>query len=259
MLALLVRTRFTQNLAYLIPQLKGELEYIVENEFPACDDWTPVKWQPFALRIIARLSGRAFVGPTINRREEWMDLSINFAIHVFMAVVKLQLFPEWARPVGQYLVSDLGKIRSDIKKAKVILNPLLEERIRDMDIPGAQGKPNDLMQWLIEGLADNEKADVQTHAELQLILAAASIHTTNNLLFECITDLAADADIQAELREEAYQILEVEGGWMRKDSMSKLKKMDSFMREVQRLRGNISKSNAWIAFQPKGVILGTVF
>ncbi|RFU74429.1 hypothetical protein TARUN_7822 [Trichoderma arundinaceum] len=242
MLSLLVRTRLTQNLAELIPQLKCELEHYIGTEFPACDDWTAVKWQPFALLGIARLSGRAFVGPWLNREEQWMKVTIDFAIDVFMSVIKLQLFPEWARPVAQYAISDLRKIRRDMDVAKSLLKPLLEERIRDMEISDFHDPPNDLMQWLIEALPEEEKADVQTHAQLQLILAAASIHTTNNLLFECMADLAAHPEIQTVLREEAYQILEAEGGWARKESMAKLKRLDSFMREVQRLRGNITAS-----------------
>ncbi|GFP59787.1 cytochrome P450 monooxygenase ATR2 [Trichoderma asperellum] len=240
MLSLLVRTRLTQNLAELIPQLKSELEHYIGTEFPACDDWTPVKWQPFALRGIARLSGRAFVGPWLNREEQWLKVTIDFAIDVFMSVIKLQFFPEWFRPIAQYAVSDLRKIRKDIDIAKSLLKPLLEERIRDMEISACHEPPNDLMQWLIEALPEEEKADVDTHALLQLILAAASIHTTNNLLFECMADLADHPEIQQELREEAYQILEAENGWARKESMTKLKKLDSFMREVQRLRGNVT-------------------
>ncbi|KAF4512681.1 hypothetical protein G6O67_000030 [Ophiocordyceps sinensis] len=239
LLTLLLRTRLTQNLVTLAPQLKEELEHIIATEFPACDDWTPVKWHPFALRAVTRLSGRAFVGPDINRLERWMDTSINFAIHVFMAGAKLQFFPEWARPFTQYLVSDLGKIRRDIESAKDMIRPVLEQRIRDLDSPSCEKPPNDMMQWLIEALPDNERADVQTQAELQLVTAAASIHTTHGLLCECIYDLAAHPEIQDELRDEARQVLEVEEGWARKDSMAKLKKMDSFMREVQRLRGNI--------------------
>lgn len=241
MLALLVRTKLTQNLTRVMPQLKQELEYILATEFAACEDWTPVKWQPFSLRAVARMSGRAFVGPSISRDEKWMDTTINFAIHVFTAVVKLQLFPEWARPLGQHFVSELGQIRNDIKTAKEMLQPILEERLRDMDMPGCEDAPDDMIQWLIEGLPEEEKADVTVQAELQLILAAASIHSTNNLLCECLCDLAAYPEVQEELREEAYRILEVEQGWGRKENMAKLKKMDSFMREVQRLRGNISE------------------
>ncbi|PNY24453.1 Ent-kaurene oxidase [Tolypocladium capitatum] len=242
LLTLLLRTRLTQNLARLAPQLKEEFEYIVATEFPACDDWTPVKWHPFALRVITQLSGRAFVGPGINRQERWMDTSSNFAIHVFVAGAKLQLFPEWVRPVIQYLVTDLAKIRCDIESAKAMIKPVLEERIRDLDVPSCQDAPDDMIQWLIEALPEGERADVQTQAELQLVIAAASIHTTHGLLCECMYDLAAHQDIQEELREEAYQVLEVDEGWGRKESMAKLKKMDSFMREVQRLRGNIGQS-----------------
>lgn len=36
MLSALVRTRLSQNLARLVPQLKGELESVVATEFPTC-------------------------------------------------------------------------------------------------------------------------------------------------------------------------------------------------------------------------------
>ncbi|KAH7198694.1 cytochrome P450 [Fusarium flagelliforme] len=239
-LALLIRTKLTQNLTRVVPRLKQELEYILATEFPACEDWTPVKWQPFSLRAITRLSGRAFVGPSLNRDEQWMDTTINFAVHVFTACVKLQFIPEWARPVGQYFVSELRQIRKDISIAKELLKPILEERLQDMELSNGEDAPDDMIQWLIDALPEGEKGDLTTQAELQLIIAAASIHTTNNLLCECLCDLAAYPEVQEELRQEAYQILEVENGWERKESLAKLKKLDSFMREVQRLSGNIT-------------------
>lgn len=237
----MVRTKLTQNLTRVVPLLKKELEHLLATEFPACEDWTPVKWQPFSLRAVARLSGRAFVGPSINRNEKWMDTSINFAVHVFTACVKLQFIPEWARPVGQHFVSELRQIRKDIKIAKEMLKPILEERLHDMEFSSGGDAPDDMIQWLIEALPEEEKADLTTQAELQLIIAAASIHTTNNLLCECLCDLAAYPEVQEELREEAYRVLEAENGWESKESMAKLKKLDSFMREVQRLSGNISE------------------
>ncbi|EEY23335.1 ent-kaurene oxidase [Verticillium alfalfae VaMs.102] len=240
MLSTLIRVRLSQNLARLVPQLKGELESIVATEFPECNDWTPVRFQPFALRAISRISGRAFVGPSINRSEQWMDTSINFAIHVFTAVVKLQFFPEWSRPAAQYLVSELRQIRKDIDVAKKMLKPVIEERLRDMEMHSAEEKPDDLIQWLVEALPTEEKTDYEAQAHIQLVLAAASIHTTTNLVTDCMYDLAAHPEVQEMLREEAHQVLEVEEGWLRKESMAKLKKLDSFMKETQRLAGNIT-------------------
>ena len=240
MLSGVIRTKLTQNLARLVPQLRKEIEYVVATEFPACSDWTPVKLHPFGLRAIARLSGRAFVGSSINRKEEWMDTSINFAMHVFMAVVKLQFIPAWLRPLGQYFVSDLRRIRADIARAKAMLQPIMEERLRDMDIPGYE-KPDDLIQWLLDTLPVAERHDYTAQTELQLVLSAASIHTTNNLLVDCMFDLAAYPAVQKELRAEALSVLDSEAAWARKDSMVRLKKMDSFIKEVQRFSGNISK------------------
>lgn len=244
-----------------MPKLKHELEYLVDSEFPACDDWTAVKWQPFSLRAVAKISGRAFVGTSISRQEAWTETSINFAIHVFMAGIKLSSMPAWLRPVGQYLVTDLGKIKQDIRTAKKMLEPVMEERLKAKDeaAGGAvDNAPDDLIQWFLDTLPENEKADSQVQAELQLVVAAASIHTTNGLLCESMYDLAALPEVQQELYEEAHEVLEVQGGWERKEMMTKLKKMDSFMREAQRLSGNISKFNQPNAQHMKEAILTTL-
>ena len=245
LLSTIIRTKLSQNLARMVPKLKGELEHVVATEFPASQDWAPVKMQPFVLRTIARITGYAFVGPTLNRNELWMDTSINYAIHVFLAAVKLQFFPDWMRPVARYLVSDLGRIDRDIGRARDMLQPIFEERLRDSEFPGYEdNKPDDFIQWLLDSLPEEERGDFQTQTELQLILGAAAIHTTTNLATECLFDLAARPEWQDMLREEAAGVLEDgEDGWARRDSMTRLKKMDSFIKEVQRLSGNVSEYN----------------
>lgn len=44
MLATLVRTKLSQNLARLVPQLKEELEYITATEFPECKGMSTTPW-----------------------------------------------------------------------------------------------------------------------------------------------------------------------------------------------------------------------
>ncbi|KAB5563135.1 cytochrome P450 [Coniochaeta sp. 2T2.1] len=241
LLSTLIRTKLTQNLARLVPQMKGELEYLVGTEFPDCQDWTPVKLQPFILRAVARMSGRAFVGPDLSRNEEWMSTSINYAVHVFLAAAQLQFFPDWMRPAAKYLVPHLYYANKDIAAAERMVRPILEQRARDMDTPGFHAqKPDDFCQWLLESLPEEERADASVQAHLQLIVSAAAIHTTTNLAVDCLIDLAAHPDVQEELRQEVYDVLECGDGWSRKESMTKLKKMDSFVKEVQRLSGNVT-------------------
>ncbi|KAI0169540.1 ent-kaurene oxidase [Hypoxylon sp. FL1284] len=240
-LSLLLKSKMTGQLARMTPQLREELEHMLNTEFPECEEWTPFKIQPFMIRTVARLSGRVFVGPTLNRVEEWMDVSINFAVTAFIAVIKLQFFPPWLRPVAQHLVSELRTIRRDLAKAEAMLRPVIDERLRDAETPGYdQHKPDDYVQWLLDALPADQKTDYHIQSKIQLLLSAASIHTTGNLTTDCIYDLAVHQDMQEILREEAREVFCDDEAWSRKDSMAKLQKLDSFIKESQRLSGNVT-------------------
>ncbi|KAI0491127.1 cytochrome P450 [Xylaria cf. heliscus] len=240
-LTLLLRTKATHNLQRMMSTLKEEFQFILDTEFPACEDWTPFKIQPFMVRAVSRLSGRAFVGTALSRSEEWMDVSVNFAVTAFIAVTKLQFFPPWMRPVAQYLVSELKTIRKDLAKAQAMLEPLIEERLTNAEDMSGSEKPDDFIEWLSDALPDEEKRNYFIQAKMQLLLSASSIHTTSNLTTDCIYDLAVHQEMQEILREEVVEVFErEEGAWERKDSVAKLKKMDSFIKESQRLSGNVT-------------------
>ncbi|KAI0124293.1 cytochrome P450 [Xylariales sp. AK1849] len=239
-LSLLTRSKMTQHLGRLVPRLKSEFEFLVGQEFPECKDWTPFTVQPFMIRAVARLSGRVFVGSELCRTEEWMDTSVNYAIHVFIAVIKLQFFPTWLRPVAKYLVSELRQIDRDIAKAQEMLRPIIDERLQDAELDPGYERPDDFVQWLLDALPEEQKRDYHLQTKLHLILCAAAIHTTSNLLTDSIYDLAAHPDMQETLRQEAEEILEGEQGWDKKESMAKLKKMDSCIKESQRMGGNVT-------------------
>ncbi|KAI1366518.1 cytochrome P450 [Xylaria arbuscula] len=238
-LTLLLKTKATHNLQRMVSTLKEELQFILESEFPACEDWTPFRIQPFMIRAVSRLSGRAFVGAALSRSEEWLQVSVSFAITAFIAVTKLQFFPPWIRPVAQYFVSELKTIRKDMAKAQAMLEPLIEERLNYSDAP-EDGKPDDFIQWLSDALPEEEKRNHFIQAKIQLLLSASSIHTTSNLTTDCIYDLAVHQDMQDILREEVLEVFTGEDAWERKDSIGRLKKMDSFIKESQRLSSNIT-------------------
>ncbi|RYC60736.1 hypothetical protein CHU98_g5470 [Xylaria longipes] len=216
-LTFLLRTKATHNLQRMMSTLKEELQFILATEFPVCE------------------------GSALSRSEEWMSVSINFAVTAFIAVIKLQFFPPWMRPVAQYLVSELKTIRKDLAKAQAMLEPLIEERLTNVEDMSGSEKPDDFIQWLSDALPDEEKRNYFIQAKMQLLLSASSIHTTSNLTTDCIYDLAVHQEMQEILREEAIDVFEREkDAWERKDSIAKLKKMDSFIKESQRLSGNVT-------------------
>lgn len=212
-------------------------------DFPSCDDWTSLKWQPFGLRAIARLSGSVFVGTDVSRQQEWTKTTIDFAMHVFIAGAKLSLVPSWARPLAQHFVGELGEIQNAIRVASEALKPILAEKEKGQyeDYVEVSSKEETFLDSLLGALDEDERWDPKIQAELQLMLAAASIHTTGHVLCECMYELATRSELQDELRWEVLDVVCNNLKWGPRGWADGLQKIDSFMREVQRVHGNMGK------------------
>lgn len=168
-------------------------------------------------------------------------------MHVFIAGAKLSLVPWWLRSVAQYFVRELGEIQGSIGTAAEALRPLLEEKAKTYYEAKAYATMDPahgtFLDTLIEALGEDERWDPKIQAELQMMLAAASIHTTGHVLCECMYELASDPDLQNELRWEVLDVACNTLKWGPRGWAEGLQKMDSFMREVQRMHGNMGKFN----------------
>lgn len=54
-------------------------------------DWTPVRFKACAARIIAKVSGRVFVGPVLSRNEDYLASTIGYTADVFVSASKVRL------------------------------------------------------------------------------------------------------------------------------------------------------------------------
>ena len=92
-----------------------------------------------------------------------------------------------------------------------------------------------MLQWL-EDASEGDDARPERMVDRQLGMSFAAIHTTTNHLTNVIYDLAARWDRYGpELRTEVEDVLATSGGVWKKTTLTKLSKMDSFMKESQRL------------------------
>lgn len=92
-----------------------------------------------------------------------------------------------------------------------------------------------MLQW-IEDASTGADRQPERIVDRQLGMSFAAIHTTTNHLTNVIYDLAARWDQYGpELREEVVEALVADGGIWRKQTLTKLSKLDSFMKESQRL------------------------
>lgn len=87
-----------------------------------------------------------------------------------------------------------------------------------------------------------KKDDYYLQGIYQLGYGAVALHTTTVLINKTLLNLVNHSELIPILREEARQVLKDAGGEWTLESMSKLKKLDSVIKEAQRLGGpTISK------------------
>lgn len=185
------------------------------------------------VRLVARISAKLFVS-TLCRNDEWLDVSVSYSENVFKTVIPMRLFPKWLHPVVGVIVPTWWQVKRDLKLAQRLIIPLVEQR-RKAEAAGDPGyeKPDDLLQWMMDGANETESSPSKL-ARRQLLLTLASIHTTTMAVTHALFDLAAMPEYLAPLREEIDQVLEEEGGWQG-SALGKMRKIDSFLKESQRL------------------------
>lgn len=156
----------------------------------------------------------------------------------------LRQVPAILRPLFHRILPMNRALRKQATAARRIINKEIQRRREIWDQNAREGKPNsklaDSLGWM-QDIA-NERGDTQFDlAGAQLGLTFAAIHTTSDLLTKCLYRVASMQDVQQELREEMLRVL-AEDGW-KKTSLYKMKLLDSFLKEVQRLTPpSISKS-----------------
>jgi cytochrome P450 len=198
-------------------------------------DWTPYNFAHKIPYMVARVSSLVFVGETICHNDEWIDVSVNYALDSFQAMRELRTWPSVLRPIVHWFLPSTQKLRSHLKKANSLISHEIDRRalIREGKLP-AENPPHkpDALDWLRE-TAEAQNNFTIDQARSQVGLALAAIHTTSNLITNVMYDLAAYPEYFQPLRDEIHAVA-AEDGVLKKTSLLKLKLMDSIMKESQR-------------------------
>jgi ent-kaurene oxidase len=121
-----------------------------------------------------------------------------------------------------------------IKQAKKLLIPEIIRRREVKDKTPEEN--NNLLSWMME-IATPDESNPSDLAHLEVVMSLASIHTSQMNAVHVMYDLASRPEYIEPLREEIVQLIKEDGPWKQwqKPSFSKLRKLDSFMRESQRV------------------------
>ncbi|KAF8906748.1 cytochrome P450 [Gymnopilus junonius] len=228
----IVRTPLTRNIAIRFSDIKDEISTAFSELIPAKEDeWMSLPALPTIMKVVCRTSNRLFVGLPLCRNPDYRQLNEQFTIDVIVGAQIINMFPNLVKPiVGRILT----KVPASIKRAVSHLQPLIEEQLEQEEKYGKDrpDKPNNLVSWLLDE-AKGPQRNIDDLAIRVLTINFAAIHTTTNALTHVLYNLAAHPEYAAPMREEVEAVIEVEG--LNKLSMTKMRKVDSFIKESQRL------------------------
>ncbi|KAI0450354.1 P450 monooxygenase [Xylaria acuta] len=231
-----IQTRITPQIALLMHPMKEELDHALSIEAPACKDWTPIKVHPFFSALVARVSNRAFVGKTVSRDERWVKTVTDFTSNVAMTTMILRVIPPALHCLAVIFMPTYWAVQRTIRNSHKLLGPEISRRRRSEANDLSYKKPVDLLQGMMD-LAEpgSKQSTAQDLAHRQLVMSLAAVHTTAGQAANALFDLCAYPEYFDILREEVMtDVVNDPTGWD-KQSLNKLKKLDSLFKEAQRM------------------------
>ncbi|KAF9067169.1 cytochrome P450 [Rhodocollybia butyracea] len=249
-----VRSPLTRALPARFHDLRDEVVASFADFVPAKEsEWMKVPMLSTIMQIVSRTSNRYFVGLPLcmsfachssipidvktkaGTRTTSRNLNITFTVDAVIGGTTLQRYPGFLKPiVSQFLTN----VPASLARAEGHLGPLIRERLAKEKEHGTSDwpdKPNDLVTWLLEEVGERNENIVSDIVHRVLLVNFAAIHTTSMTFTNSIYYLAAYPQIAEPLREEVSAAIE-ELGWT-KAAMSKMVKLDSFLKETQWLSG----------------------
>ncbi|KAH8103294.1 cytochrome P450 [Cristinia sonorae] len=240
----LVHAKLTRNLSEFHGTIKEEMWTAFDDIVGSSDEWTSLPALETVLAIVARTSNRVFVGLPLCRDAEFLSIATNVTLDIAQSRFVINLFPPFMKPLVAKFVN---KVPSRLRQAYALIGPLVEARRQKAEECAAdkeewEDKPNDFLMWLIDEAVKNNYTNENTVLYL-LMVEFIALHTTGMSFAHALFYLAADPSLATPLRQEVEVILAEEDGDIgSRTAVSKMRLIDSFLRESQRLNGTNATS-----------------
>ncbi|KAH9063634.1 cytochrome P450 [Lactarius vividus] len=243
-----IRSQLTRITSATFEDICEELVLTLEDNIPITGkEWVDVPVRKTMQRVICRVANRVFVGAPLCRNRDYQTLNLNFATSVVKSATILKLFPDFLKPLVARTISNLP---SKVRREMEFLRPMYEERLERTEELGDQkweDAPNDMLMWLMNESKGVERS-LEGIARRMLVVNFVAIHTTSSAMTQVLYRLLANPEYVEPLRKEVEAVV-AEYGWTT-DAMDKLHKIDSFVRETQRLDGISNVLLARVALRP---------
>ncbi|KAK8149445.1 hypothetical protein G3M48_006905 [Beauveria asiatica] len=236
--ARMVAGRLTSSLGAHVPRLQSQLRTHLPRELPATtsERWVSVPALALVRQLVHRGATAQFVAE-LAEDEAWLATAIAYSENSFAHSLLLRVFPDWAKPVAALCLPTGWGVGAALRRARRRLVPLIRERRRREAADVDYVRPDDLLQHLMDGgggVDDDDDNDNTTVQRLMVVYLGAG-PSTMIAIVQVLLDLCAHPEYIEPLRQEAIQVLRGGGGGYSRQALADMKRLDSFMRETQRL------------------------
>ncbi|KAJ7494801.1 cytochrome P450 [Mycena galericulata] len=235
-----IKTSLNQNLADILPKMADEIVCgyvdVLDRQLADGDEWTPIRALDTFTRIICRSSNRVFVGLPLCRDEEYCQLASRFSSNVLLCgpVIKF-LLPAFLRPAAGAIFKIIFRHHQRMLNH---LRPMITDRQKRRSNADSGEIENDMLTWLMDTAPADDEHSVESLAMRMLNVNFVALHTTSKAFTHALYHLASKPFYIPLLRAEAQKFLGNGDptSWT-KEALGRCVKLDSFLKESQRLNG----------------------
>lgn len=223
-----VRGELTANLPHVVGYMATEVDDALRRVLPQTPGWKPRTVSEVVMEPIAQASARVFVGPKLCRDEAWMGIMRNFTHMAAASLQAVKMWPAFLHPWVAPFMPALRRVERTWAEGRRVLREAAEAEAQE----GTRG--DYIKEWVAQRHPE-WAADLDRQVDFTFTLSMAALHTSEMTTTHLLLDLAAHPGFVEELREEMTAALGETGGEMNNTYVHRLHKVDSFMKESQRL------------------------
>ncbi|EXJ66476.1 uncharacterized protein A1O5_10628 [Cladophialophora psammophila CBS 110553] len=209
--------------------VRDNLERVI-GDYP---DWTPVKVHDRILKLVGTSNARVFHSAAVSQSEEWVDAATGYVITTFDCIKALKAWPPYLRPFVYRFLPERAAILDQWRRAR----PFVEASVRQKQKMNNAflESPGSMLDHLCAVQNGAFSRDIDKQLLFQMTLVAVGTVTTFASITQALYDLAYRPEYIAALREEVESAPREANQLFSRTSLAHMKKLDSFIKESQRL------------------------
>lgn len=206
------------------------MTYHYFTDLKSTDEWASILGFDTMVRLVVHDFARSSVLP-LYRNKRWLEVQWNFPESGFKVAIQMRIIPGFLKRITSYIIPGTWQVSRNLRIAQELVVPIAQERrLMEAAHNSSYEKPNEFLQWLMDEAWNERDGQPGLLVHRLLVLALASVHTTSMTATQVLYDIVARPEYLEALRDEILQTLMEYGGW-KKTTLTKMKKLDSFMKE----------------------------